>query len=107
MARNRKRLTPKEIFFDGKMNIIWQDNTHSIYDYWELRTSCPCADCVDEITGEKTLDDSTIDKDIHPVQSAYIGNYALEILWSDNHDTGIYTFENLRDRYPHEEKPVS
>jgi DUF971 family protein len=102
MASGGKRIRPKEIFFDGKMNIVWADGTHMTYSYWDLRTSCPCASCVDEITGEKTLDDSTVESDIHPVKSAYIGNYALEILWSDGHDTGIYIFQKLRDEFPHE-----
>lgn len=106
MPKDRKRYAPKDIYFDGKMNIIWKDGSHTVYDYWELRTSCPCADCVDEWTGEKTLDDATVPKDIRPVQSAYIGNYAIEILWSDDHDSGIFTFENLRDTFPHEVKPV-
>ena len=39
------------------MHIIWKDGVHTVYDYWELRTSCPCAGCVDEITGEKLLDE--------------------------------------------------
>ena len=103
MPVDRRRTQPKKIYFDGKMNIIWQDGLHTTYDYFELRTSCPCASCVDEVSGEKILDDSTVDKNIHPEKSAYVGNYALEILWSDNHSTGIYTFEALRDTYPHEE----
>ncbi len=106
MAFKRKAM-PKDIFFDGKMNIVWQDGVHTVYDYFELRTSCPCADCVDEITGEKLLDDNKVDKDVHPVRSAYIGNYALEILWSDDHAHGIYTFDKLRDTYPHETKEVN
>jgi len=107
MAASKRSTRPKEIFFDGKMNIIWQDGVHTAYDYWELRTSCPCAACVHEITGEKILDDNTVSKDIHPLKSAYVGNYALEILWSDNHDTGIFTFDGLRNDYPHEIKSVS
>jgi len=107
MAKRKKPIRPKEIFFDGKMNIIWQDGVHMRYDYWELRTACPCAACVNELTGEKILDDRNVAKDIHPVRSAYIGNYALEIRWSDDHNTGIFTFEKLRDEYPHETKPFS
>ncbi|MCG8338446.1 MAG: DUF971 domain-containing protein [Proteobacteria bacterium] len=103
----KRRAIPKDIFFDGEMNIIWKDGAHTTYDYWQLRTSCPCASCVDEITGEKILDDATVPKDVHPVRSAYIGNYALEILWSDDHNTGIYTFDKLRDIYPHEVKSVN
>ncbi len=107
MAGKKRRTRPKEIFFDGMMNIIWQDGTHLAYNYWELRTACPCASCVDEVTGEKILDNSTVDKDIHPVASAYIGNYALEIRWSDDHDTGIFTFDKLRNEYPSEQKSLN
>ncbi len=101
MASGNLRTRPKEIYFDGRMHIIWEDEAHTIYNYRDLRTACPCASCVDEITGEKILDDSTIPEDIHPVKSAHIGNYALEILWSDDHDTGIFAFDKLRDEYPH------
>jgi len=101
MAGSNLRTRPKEIYFDGRMHIIWQDGAHTIYNYWDLRTACPCASCVDEITNEKILDDKTVPKDIKPVKSAYIGNYALEILWSDDHNTGIFAFDKLRDEYPH------
>lgn len=101
MAESNLSMEPKEIYFDGRMHIIWQDDVHTIYNYWDLRTACPCAVCVDEITGEKILDDSTIPQDIHPLKYARVGNYAVEILWSDDHDTGIFTYEKLRDGYPH------
>ena len=107
MANSRLRTVPKEIYFDGKMNIIWRDGAHTVHDYWELRTSCPCAGCVSEITGEKILDDSTVDKGIHPLRSAYVGNYALQIFWSDNHNTGIYSFSSLRDSGEEVPKSVS
>ncbi|MBT4092029.1 MAG: DUF971 domain-containing protein, partial [Deltaproteobacteria bacterium] len=100
-AGSKLSTRPKEITFDGRMHIIWHDGAHTIYNYWDLRTACPCASCVDELTGEKVLDDNSVPKEIHPVKSAYIGNYALEILWSDDHNTGIYTFQKLRDEYPH------
>lgn len=106
MAADRNRTTPAEIYFDGKMNIKWKDGVHSVYDYWELRTSCPCADCVDEFTGEKILVDEDVDENIHPIKSAYVGNYALRITWSDNHSTGIFTFQKLRDEYPHDARTV-
>ncbi|MFH2129394.1 MAG: DUF971 domain-containing protein [bacterium] len=107
MAGSKLSTRPKEIYFDGRMHVIWRDGVHTIYKYWDLRSECPCASCVDELTGEKVLDDSTIPDDIHPVKSAYIGNYALEILWSDDHNTGIYTFQKLRDEYPHTTSALS
>ncbi len=29
-----------------------------------------------------------------------VGNYALSLIWSDGHSTGIYTWEYLRDLCP-------
>ena len=98
MIKKANRTRVKEIFFDGKLNIVWKDEHHSVFNYWDLRTSCPCADCVDELTGEKILDDSKVSKDIHPIKSEYIGNYALRLHWSDNHNTGMFSFEDLRDK---------
>lgn len=98
MIQSRKKTRPAEVFFDGRMNIVWKDEHHSGYDYWDLRTGCPCAGCIDEVTGEKILDDTTVDKNIHPTKSQYVGNYALRIFWSDGHDTGIYSFQSLRKR---------
>jgi DUF971 family protein len=31
---------------------------------------------------------------------APVGNYALQFVWSDGHETGIYTFEYLRKLCP-------
>jgi len=107
MMKKQKRVKPKEISFDGKMHIIWMDDTHLTYDYWDLRTSCPCAECIDELTGEKILDDSKVDPKIHPVKSEYIGNYALRIFWSDEHHTGMFSFVDLRDKLPHQEIQAS
>ena len=101
MAANFKRTIPVNVFFDEKLHIIWKDGTHSLYDYWELRTQCPCAECVDELSGERILDPESVTKKIEIHNSAYIGNYGLEILWSDGHRHGIFTFKALRDHYRH------
>lgn len=102
MPRTPKKYRPKDIFYDGKVHIIFYDGAHCVYNYWELRTACTCADCVDEITGQKILDDSSVPETIHPKDSEYVGNYGLQIHWSDGHNTGIYNFRNLRDQMPHE-----
>jgi len=102
MARLAAKYRPKEVFYDGAAHIIFYDGAHCIYSYWELRTSCTCASCIHEITGEKLLDDATIAEDIKPLGSEYVGNYGLRINWSDGHSTGIYPFRGLRDKQPHE-----
>ena len=87
---------PKDIFFDGKVNIIWQDKTTTVLEYYFLRLNCRCASCINELTGENVIDKTGIPRNIYPVTSEYIGNYALRITWSDKHSTGIYTFRFLK-----------
>ncbi len=61
-----------------------------------LRLACPCAQCVDEMSGRPLLDPVAVAADIRPVHLALVGTYGLRIHWSDGHATGIYTFEFLR-----------
>ena len=37
---------------------------------------------------------------IQVVDAKMVGNYAIKIEWSDEHDTGIYSFEYLRELCP-------
>ncbi|HEY3935716.1 MAG TPA: DUF971 domain-containing protein [Gemmatimonadales bacterium] len=61
-----------------------------------LRLACPCAACVDELSGRRTLDPATIPEDIRADALELVGAYGLRIRWSDGHGTGIYTFGWLR-----------
>lgn len=61
-----------------------------------LRGSCPCAVCVDEITGVRVVGVDDVPPDVQPVQVELVGNYALRVRWSDGHDTGLFTWELLR-----------
>jgi DUF971 family protein len=107
MPADFKRTIPADIYFDGKMHIEWKNGEHTIYDYWELRTACPCAECVDEFTNERILDPNSVSKDIDVHTSAFIGNYGIEIQWSDGHAHGIFTFKDLRDVFPHETRTIN
>lgn len=59
--------------------------------------ACPCAGCVDEMTGHRTLTEAQVPVDIHPLAIHYVGRYALRFDWSDGHSTGIFPFDFLRD----------
>ena len=63
----------------------------------ELRLLCPCAACVDEMTGVRTLRPEMVDQNVYPTAIHYVGRYALQFVWSDDHSTGIYTFGYLRE----------
>ena len=83
-------------FPNREIGIRWSDGTESFHDSFELRCNCNCAHCVDETTGNRLLVREDIPKDVRMVQAHPVGNYGLGIVWSDGHDTGIYTFERLR-----------
>ena len=82
------------------VNIAWQDGHVSIYPARALRLTCPCAGCVDEVTGNIRLIATTIPDDVHPLTIHPVGRYAVSIQWSDGHRTGIYAFDYLRKLCP-------
>jgi len=60
-----------------------------------LRLSCPCAECVEEMSGKPLLQPESVPLDIRPLSVGLVGSYGLKVNWSDGHGTGIYTFERL------------
>ena len=83
--------------FDIKVK--WQDGHESLYPAKSLRLSCPCAGCVDEVTGERRPS-ALVPHDVKPLGIQLVGRYAISIQWSDGHSTGIYAFEKLRKLCP-------
>ncbi|MGD8319303.1 MAG: DUF971 domain-containing protein [Gemmatimonadota bacterium] len=82
---------------DGaRLRIVWADGVTSEYEPRFLRLRCPCAGCVDEMTGIRTLTPDQVPGNVFPTAIHYVGRYALQFVWSDGHDTGIYSFEYLR-----------
>lgn len=66
---------------------------HAVRD---LRVGCRCALCVDERTGERILDPASVPADVSVADIKLVGNYALQITFSDGHDTGLFTYGRLR-----------
>jgi ATP-binding protein involved in chromosome partitioning len=91
--------TPAAIAQDGpdRLRIDWKDGRVSRYPVRELRKACRCARCVEELTGRPLLRDENVPADVRPVRITPVGRYAIGISWTDGHDTGIYTFEYLRE----------
>jgi len=81
----------------AELEIRWSDGLTSRYPVVLLRRSCRCAACVDEWTGAPILKPEQVSEDVRPVRVSPVGNYAINIEWSDGHRSGIYTFEHLRE----------
>lgn len=92
-------LQPKKFFRtpDGKLGVEWNDGSRGACSVRDLRCACPCALCVDEHTGVKTLDDSTISDDIKLIKVQSVGRYAATLSFSDGHSSGIYPYDKLKD----------
>jgi DUF971 family protein len=77
------------------LELTWPEGGTSLLPFRFVRGRCPCAACVDENTGERMVDVMDVSEDIAPTQLGFSGNYALRVEWSDDHDTGLYTWDWL------------
>jgi DUF971 family protein len=94
MPKRIKRVSPTQT------DIFWNDGHISSYPSWYLRENCPCADCVDEFTGRRKILPGSIPATLERKSVELVGNYALHFEWSDDHSTGLYTFDLLRSLCP-------
>ncbi len=93
------------------VDITWSDGHTSHYDFPYLRDECPCATCNDErvkksafaTTGPASAAAAVLPM-FKPKVSARsanaVGNYAIQITFSDGHATGIYSYDHLRTLCP-------
>jgi DUF971 family protein len=87
------------------IQIDWKDGHKSDYGVVYLRDRCPCAGCTGshgtppraktEGNPFKMYEPKVKMESVEPV-----GNYAIRIVWSDGHSTGIYSFDHFRKICP-------
>jgi DUF971 family protein len=91
------------------IKIDWQDGHLSEYSLAYLRDECPCASC----TGAHGTEPQKTNYSA-PNQNPFqmykpvlkmlhveeVGTYAIRIDWNDGHNTGIYSFDHLRQICP-------
>ena len=82
---------------DAEISIVWSDGKETKYEASRLRRACPCAGCVNEWTGERMLKPESIQDSLIFNKIAIVGRYALNFIFSDGHDTGIFSFNYLRE----------
>ena len=79
------------------LTVAWSHGHTGRHVVRDLRLACRCAQCVDEWTGERRIEASSVPDDVKPVRIEPVGRYGLQIYWSDGHETGIYTYETLAE----------
>ena len=105
---NHKKKRPAKIELDGgrgELVIAWKGGGESRYSLADLRKNCPCATCRDQRArdevqeGElKLLEGEAATATAVARDFVNVGRYGIRITWADGHDTGIYTFEALREQ---------
>ncbi len=92
------------------MDIEWKDGHKSHYTFPFLRDACPCSLCDDQRTKEGREPGQPekpapgalpmFKAAAKPVESAGVGRYAIRFVWNDGHESGIYSWEFLREHCP-------
>jgi DUF971 family protein len=105
MADAQETFYPVEIQRDyqGMMRVLWDDGQACLYPYSLLRKACPCATCRELRAHQQRAPANPFQvvttvttPDVYPAHLSAVGNYALNIEWSDGHRTGIYPWGMLR-----------
>ncbi len=83
------------------LEIDWSDGQTAVYPLRFLRRMCPCASCCGErdLLGRQLLPvvKTSYDGPITAGGAELVGHYALRMIWSDHHATGLYTYEYLHE----------
>jgi DUF971 family protein len=91
------------------VDITWADGHTSHFDFAFLRENCPCASCNDERGKKESL--RAMNLPASPLLPMYkpkaraqsatqVGNYAIQINFTDGHSTGIFSYDYLRSMCP-------
>jgi DUF971 family protein len=98
-------MAPKRIVISKSkalLTIDWQNGDSSKYSFIQLRAACPCAECQAHHEDNKNPKSSEIlhipimeERSLEIVRVERVGNYGLQIYWSDGHSHGIYSWAYL------------
>jgi DUF971 family protein len=94
-------MRPQDIQQIGnELAIKWADGSESFVSLEHMRRSCPCAGCKGEtdIMGNlyKNPEQPLTSKAFLLVRFMVVGGYAIQAVWADGHNTGLFSFEYLR-----------
>ena len=96
------------------VDVVWSDGHRSHYDFPYLREQCPCALCDDERKKKAAAPFAAETGAVAGMGASLpmykpkararaaraVGQYALQIEFTDGHSTGIYSFGYLREICP-------
>jgi len=92
------RLLKIEQLSQEVLSLSWDDGKKYACFVKKLRARCPCAICRKERENKNPLKVLGADRSGPELTGwNWVGRYAVALHWSDRHDSGIYTYEYLRE----------
>lgn len=96
---------------EAYLEITWSDHRACRYPLTQLREACPCVECRGghQNMGREHDPKNLLTLELKPARSYKItaiervGNYALQPIWDDGHNTGLYTWDYLSRLCPSKE----
>lgn len=87
---------------EGKLtyHLKFNDGFESEVSAKQLRDNCPCAACKgEEVLLHKYVPvKEAINEEGYLLENAQtVGNYGIQLFWKDGHNTGIYTWDYLKE----------
>ena len=79
----------------GQLEICWPNGRRTSYAYATLRQRCPCAEC--KSAALRSGAPIGVDNKIKIVNVLPVGQYALQLVFDDGHNRGIYPFAYFRE----------
>lgn len=94
-------MRPEDIQHIGnELAIKWEDGAEDFILLEKLRRACPCAVCKGEVdimgNLHKNPEVPLTEKSFILRGFVRVGGYAIQPVWADGHNTGIYSYEYLR-----------
>lgn len=83
-----------------ELAVKWADGSESFIPLEKLRRACPCAGCQGErdIAGNlyRGPEAQLTPQSFQLVRLQPVGTYAIQPVWADGHNTGLFSWEYLK-----------
>lgn len=95
-------MKPVQIKVEDKNNLFikWDDDSVTLLSLKYLRDQCPCASCKGETILLRTYrppKPAVLSPEMYKIKNIkVVGGYAIQISWKDGHDTGIYSWDYIK-----------
>lgn len=77
------------------VTVQWNEKDFTVFPLNVLQKNCPCAHCVEEISGKRLVNTGTLTSPIEASHIAKIGQYGIRISFNSGCTTGIFSYDYL------------